>query len=167
LPAEMIEDPRRNELHGVERSAGHFEEPDLQSEGQSVQGAPPLPNRSKFVRVEREEMLDLECRQRLGKPFFAEISILPPMGRRLFRRAGYRMRNSGAPMIWAWPSGEWATSILSLPAIHKRSSVRRKRRRRRTKDLRCAKSCCQITSKGNRFERHPHATRLRSRLEGQ
>lgn len=96
----MIEDPRRNELHGVERPAGHFEEADLQGEGQPVQGAPPLPNRGKLVRVEREEILDLECRQRLGKPFLTEITMLPPMGRRLFRRAGYRMQNGGAPMIW-------------------------------------------------------------------
>ena len=100
LPAEMIEDPRRNELHGVERPAGHFEEADLQGEGQPVQGAPPLPNRGEFARVEREEMRDLECRQCLGKPFLTEITMLPPMGRRLFRRTGYGVRNGGAPMIW-------------------------------------------------------------------
>ena len=62
LPAEMVEDPRRNELHGVERSAGQFEEADLQGEGQPVQGTPPLPNRGKLVLIEREEMRDLERR---------------------------------------------------------------------------------------------------------
>src|SRR5271165_976644 len=60
LPAEMIEDLRRNELHGVERSAGYFEEPDLEGERQAVQRAPPFPNRGKFALVESEEMLDLE-----------------------------------------------------------------------------------------------------------
>jgi Tfp pilus assembly protein PilF len=57
--AEMIEDLRRNELHGVERSAGHLEEPDVQSERQPVQGAAPFANRGKFTLVEREEVLDL------------------------------------------------------------------------------------------------------------
>ena|SRR5271170_5530293 len=56
---EMIEDLRRNELHGVERSAGHLEEPDVQSERQPVQGAAPFANRGKFTLVEREEVLDL------------------------------------------------------------------------------------------------------------
>jgi hypothetical protein len=60
LAAEMIEDLRRNELHGVERSAGHLEETDVESERQPVQRAAPFPNRGKFTLVEREEVLDLE-----------------------------------------------------------------------------------------------------------
>jgi hypothetical protein len=60
LAAEMIEDLRRNELHRVERSAGHLEETDLKGERQPVQGAAPFPNRGKFTLVEREEVLDLE-----------------------------------------------------------------------------------------------------------
>ena len=56
----MIEDLRRNELHGVERSAGHLEETDLEGERQPVQGAAPFPNRSKFILLEHEEVLDLE-----------------------------------------------------------------------------------------------------------
>src|SRR5271169_7072973 len=58
LAAEMIEDLRRNELHGVERSAGHLEETDLEGERQLVQGAAPFPNRRKFTLVERKEVLD-------------------------------------------------------------------------------------------------------------
>ena len=60
LAAKMIEDLRRNELHRVERSAGHLEETDVESERQPVQGAAPFPNRGKFTLVEREEVLDLE-----------------------------------------------------------------------------------------------------------
>src|SRR3954454_18423599 len=56
LPAEMIEDRRRNEFDGIECSTGHLKEPDLEGE----QGASPFPNRGKFVLVKGEEVLDLE-----------------------------------------------------------------------------------------------------------
>ena len=36
LPAEMIEDRRRNEFDGGECSAGHLKEPDLEGERQPV-----------------------------------------------------------------------------------------------------------------------------------
>ena len=49
LAAEMIEDLRRNELHGVERSAGHLEETDLEGERQPVQRGPASPNGDKFL----------------------------------------------------------------------------------------------------------------------
>ena len=99
LPTKMIEDLRRNELHGIERSAGHLEEADLQGERELVQGPPPFPNRGKLILVEREEVLDLERGQRLGKSLLTEISMFPPIGRRRLPRAGCKVRNSGAPMI--------------------------------------------------------------------
>jgi hypothetical protein len=84
----MIEDLRRNELHGVERSAGHLEETDVEGERQPVQGTAPFPNRRKFTLVEREEVLDLERGQRLGKPLLTEVAMFPLIDRRLFYRAG-------------------------------------------------------------------------------
>jgi hypothetical protein len=59
VPAEMIEDLRGNELHGVEGTAGHLEEADLEGERQPVQGSPAFSNQSQFALVESEEMLDL------------------------------------------------------------------------------------------------------------
>ena len=67
VPAEMIEDPRGNELNGVEGTASHLEEPDLEGERQPV-WSPAFSNRSQFALVESEEMLDLERRQRRGNP---------------------------------------------------------------------------------------------------
>ena len=49
LPAEMIEDLRRNELHGIECVAGHLEKADLQRERQPVQGTPAFSNPGKFA----------------------------------------------------------------------------------------------------------------------
>jgi len=95
LLAKVIEDLRRYQLHRVERPAGHLEKADLQGERQSVQGSAALPDRGKLVLVEREELLDLEPGQRLGKSLLAEISMLPSIGRRLFRRAGSSVRNGG------------------------------------------------------------------------
>jgi hypothetical protein len=46
VPAEMIEDPRGNELNGIEGTAGHPEEADLEGERQPVQGSPAFSNRS-------------------------------------------------------------------------------------------------------------------------
>ena len=60
LPAEVGEDVRRDALDGVERVAGHLEEANLQGERHSVQGAPALPDASKLLLVEREEVLDFE-----------------------------------------------------------------------------------------------------------
>jgi hypothetical protein len=60
----------------------------LETERQPVQGAAPFPNRGKFTLIEREEVLDLERRQRLGKPLLTEISMFPLIDRRLFYRAG-------------------------------------------------------------------------------
>jgi hypothetical protein len=97
LPAEVIEDLRRYQLHRVERSAGHFEKADLQGERQSVQGSAALLDRDKLVLVEREEVLDLKRGQRRGKSLLAEISMLPSVDRRLFRRAGCTVRNGGLP----------------------------------------------------------------------
>jgi hypothetical protein len=42
--------------------------------------------------------------------------MLPPAGPRLFRRAGYRVRDGDAPMIWAWPLVELSEEELKLVA---------------------------------------------------
>ena len=60
LPAQPIEDFRRNALHGIERVAGHLEKADVERERQPVQGTPTFSNPGKFLLVEREEMLDLK-----------------------------------------------------------------------------------------------------------
>ena len=87
VPAEMIEDLRGNELNGVEGTAGHLEEADLEGERQPVQGSPAFSNRSQFALVESEEMLDLERRQRRGKPVLTEVSMFPPTHRTHLHRA--------------------------------------------------------------------------------
>ena len=67
LPAQPVEDFRRNALHGIERVAGHLEKADVERERQPVQGTAAFPNPGKFLLVEREEMLDLKGGQRLGE----------------------------------------------------------------------------------------------------
>ena len=52
LQAEMIEDPRGNELNGIKGTAGHPEEADLEGERQPVQGSPAFSNRSQLALVE-------------------------------------------------------------------------------------------------------------------
>ena len=102
LPAEMIENLRCNELHGIECGAGHPEKADLQRERQPAQRTAAFANPGQFAHVEREEMLDLERRQRPGEALLAEISVVPPTHRQLRRRAGRRIGNGDAPMIGAW-----------------------------------------------------------------
>jgi hypothetical protein len=101
LPAEMIEDLRRYQLDRVERPAGQLEKADLQGERQPVQRSAAFPDRSKLIFIEREKVLDLERRQRLGKSLLAEVSMLPWIDRRLFCRAGCGVRNGGAPLMQA------------------------------------------------------------------
>jgi hypothetical protein len=80
----VIKDLRRYQLHRVERPAGQSQKADLQGKRQSVQRAAALPDRNKLDLVEREEVLDLDRGQRLGKLLPAEISMLPSSGRPRF-----------------------------------------------------------------------------------
>jgi hypothetical protein len=77
LPAKMIEDLRWYQLHRVERPAGQLEKADLQGERQPVQRSTAFSDRGKLIFIEREEVLDLERGQRLGKAVLAEVSMLP------------------------------------------------------------------------------------------
>jgi hypothetical protein len=63
-----------------------------------------------FLR-EREKVLDLERGQRLRKSLLAEISMFPAVRRRLFRRAGYSVRNGGAPMMRISPGADRASGV--------------------------------------------------------
>src|SRR5690349_1480470 len=141
LPAKMIEDLRRYQLHRVERSAGQLEKTDLQGERQPVPRSAAFPDRGKLILIERKEVLDLERGQRLGEALLAEVSMLPPIDRRRFCRVGCSVRNGTAPLCkFRRAPIKRTASILPYPAIRKRSSTRQNRGRRRTKDLRCAKS---------------------------
>lgn len=98
LPAKMIEDLRRYQLHRVERPAGQLEKADLQGERQPVPRSAAFPDRGELIFVEREEVLDLERGQCLGEALLAEVSMLPLIDRRRFCRAGCSVRNGTAPL---------------------------------------------------------------------
>src|SRR5208337_3507136 len=111
LPAKVIEDLRWNEFHGIECGAGHLEEADLQPERQPVQGTAAFSNLGELVRVESEEMLDLERRQRCGESLLTEISVLPSTHRRGLRRADHGVWNDCAPMMGLGAGGMAAVDI--------------------------------------------------------
>ena len=77
LAAKMLQHAGRNDLDRIECPAGHLEEADLERERQPVQHPPPTPDSGGLLLAEREEMLDLDCRQGVGEPFSAEMAVLP------------------------------------------------------------------------------------------
>lgn len=97
LPAEMIEDLRRDQLDRVERPAGHLEKAHLQGERQPVQRSATFPDRGKLIFIEPKEVLDLERGERLGETLLAEVSMLPSIDRRRICRVGCSVRNGGLP----------------------------------------------------------------------
>jgi hypothetical protein len=58
-PAQMQEDLRRHEFHGIERSARHLQEADLQGEGDAVSRGTALQNDLLLFRSRREKALNL------------------------------------------------------------------------------------------------------------
>src|SRR5262245_27372569 len=63
LAAEMLQHSGRDDLDRIECPAGHLEEADLEGKRQPVQYPPPAPDGRELVFAEREEILDLQCRQ--------------------------------------------------------------------------------------------------------
>jgi hypothetical protein len=85
LAAKMLQHAGRNDLDRIECPAGHLEKADLERERQPVQHPPPSPDSGVLLLAEREEMLDLDCRQGVGEPFSAEIAVLPSAHPRTLR----------------------------------------------------------------------------------
>jgi hypothetical protein len=59
-PAQMRENIRRHQFHGIERSARHFQEADLQGEGNAVGRRAALQNDLLLFRGWREKTLNLQ-----------------------------------------------------------------------------------------------------------
>jgi hypothetical protein len=77
LPAEMLEHAHRHDLDRVQQPSGGLQEDDVQSHGQPVQRRPPCLGTGQLVGLEREQVLDLERRRRIGEPIPSQIPVLP------------------------------------------------------------------------------------------
>lgn len=73
----VIHNRGRDELNGIQRRPGHLDEADLQRDGQTVHRATSASGRRQFSRFQREEVFDLERRERRRKPLSTEIAIIP------------------------------------------------------------------------------------------
>ena len=98
LAAEMLQHPGRDDLYRIERAAGHLEEADMEGERQPVQHSPAATDGGKLVLTQREEVLGLHRRQRVGKSVPAEIAMLPSAHPRALSN------RTGAPLTAALPS---------------------------------------------------------------
>ena len=134
VPAEMIEDPRGNELNRVEGTAGHLEEPDLEGERQPVQGSrrsrTEASSPSSRVKKCSISSADSVAETRPHRGIDVPTDSSDPSS-----SAGDRIRNRCVPLIRVSPPARRPSSILPFPTIHKRSSAQRKPETSRNKGL--------------------------------
>jgi hypothetical protein len=146
LAPDELQHRGRNQLHGIEQRPGHLQKPDLQSHGEPVHRAAPLPNLRQSGLVQREKLLDLERGKRFREPLRAEVAVIPACHPHLYGSVSNRPpRGKSAKSIFIkelWPrfqiymssisdllSVTFCTQVTRIP--HWRQRTRRRHARRR------------------------------------